>query len=333
MLDTVRIMQDAQSVGEFVTNSWRPKFWTKDGQTPLDNNKRPITNAFLNQEEWERLDAAIIARAQQKLNVWGDVVGAGLTTQGSLAEWYSKWRVASEVTAAEVTMDFETQVGEDRVDRKTYGVPVPLISKSFSIGRRELLTARASGTDLEDTEAMAATDAVTEMAEQILIDGNTDVVIQGNSIPGLRTVSARYSTSANGDFGTLSNILPTFQDLLGTMADRRYRGPFRVYMARQQYFELLDYYSDGTGDRALDRILAYPQIQSVDWNSLMTDGEFVAVQMSRDVLDIREAMSLQVMRYEHPSGQRAFFNVVMAAVPRIKTDYAGYTGIAHIDSA
>ena len=96
---------------------------------------------------------------------------------------------------------------------------------------------------------------------------------------------------------------------------------------------MLDYYSDGTGDRGIDRVLALPQIQSVDWNHLMTAGEFVVAQMTRDVVEIRQAMPLQVMRYDHPSGQRAFFVVVMAGVPRLKTDFDGYSGIAHITSA
>lgn len=332
MINTPQIMTSPQTIGEFVTNSWRPKFFDKKGQ-PLDQNKRPIANALLNREEWERLDAGIIARAKQKLNAWGDLVSSGLTSPGSLAEWYSRWRVASEMVAADVTMDFETQVDADRTERKTYGVPVPLISKTFSIGRRELLTARASGTSLETSEADAATDAVVEMAETMLIDGNTNIVIQGNSIPGYRTLSARYTTTAAGDFGTLSNVYSTFTALLSVLADRRYNGPYRVYMARTQYFEMLDYYSDGTGDRGIDRVLALPQIQSIDWNHLMTDGEFVVAQMSRDVVEIRQAMPLQVMRYDHPSGQRAFFVVVMAGVPRLKTDFAGYSGIAHITAA
>lgn len=322
-------------VNEFVTNSWRPRNWVKtNGQwLAADQNGELIANALLNREEWERLDALVLARAKQKLNAFGDAMAAGLSEPGSLAEWYSRWRVASEMTEANVTMDFETQVDEDRTDRKTYGVPVPLISKAFSIGRRELLTARAVGTPLETSEAMAATDAVTEKAEKMLIDGDTNAEIQGNTVYGFRTISGRYTTTAAGDFGTIANIYSTFTGLISKLADRRYQGPFNVYMARNQYFEMLTYYADGTEDRALDRVLRLPQIQSVDWNHLMTDGEFCVPQMSKDAFDIKMAMPLQVMRYDHPSGNRAFFVVVMAAVPRLKTDYAGYSGVAHITSA
>ena len=334
-INELQITQDPQAIGEFVTNSWRPAGWVKvNGQwMPADWNKKPIANALLNREEWEALDAAIIARAKQKLNAWGDLIAAGLTSPGSLAEWYTKWRVASEMTAADVTMDFETNVDEDRTERKTYGQPVPLISKMFSIGRRELLTARATGTALEDNEAMAATDAVTEMMEKMLIDGDTSIVIGGSAIYGYRTLSARYTASAAGDFGTLSNVYGTFTSLLSALAGYRYWGPFNVYMARAQYFEMLDYYSDGTGQRGIDRVQALPQINKVDYNDLMTAGQFCVAQMTKDVVDIRQAMPLQVMRYDHPSGNRAYFVVVAAGVPRLKTDYAGYAGIAHISSA
>lgn len=326
----LQVLNNAEDVAQFVTNSWRPAKW-KNGR-PYDRQGNLIANAFLNREEWEMLDAAIIRRARQRLNVWNDVLSAGLRSPGSLAEWYTKWRVASEVTAAEVTMDFETRIEEDRPDTKTYGVPVPIISKMFSIGRRELLTARANGTPLESMAAEEAAIAVSEKAEKMLIDGETGVVIQGSSISGLRTLSARYQGSAQGDFGTLSNIYPTFIDLITQMGALRYHGPFRVYMANAQYNEMLEVYTD-TGETAMERVLRLPKIASIEVNDLMAAGEFVAVQMDSNVLDIREAMPLQTRRWEAPNGTRMYFAVMMAAAPRLKTDYAGYSGIAHYTGA
>jgi len=323
------ILKDPDAVARLTTNTWRPHAFNKRGLA-INRQGDLITNAFLNQEEWERLDAAIIRTAARKFNAYSTIVGAGLTTRTTLAEWSSKWRVASEMTAADVTLDFETQVEGDRVDRKTYSVPVPIISKPFSIGRRELLTARANGADLETTNAEEATASVVEQAEGMLINGDTSIVIEGTSISGLRTLTARYTTTADGDFGTIANIYPTFRKLINTMHTRTYHGPFAVQMAPNQYSELLQYYSDGTGQRALDRVLALPEIQSVNYNDLMTDAEFTAVQLTNNVVDIRIALDLETRRWEAPDGSRIYFMVMMAAVPRLKTDYAGYSGIVHI---
>lgn len=333
------VLTTQQEIEDFVTNSYRPhKFdqygrpYDRDGNL-LVSNEQLRSNAYLSREEWESLDVQVIAMARQQLNAWADVEARGLTTPGSLAEWSSKWRVSSERREADVTMDFETQTEEDRTEKKTYSVPIPIISAKFSIGRRELLTARAHGTPIETDESEEASSAVTEKAENILIGGNTSIVVQGSSIPGYTTLSARYSGSAEGDFGTIDNIYPTFTGVLTTMHNRRYHGPFDVYVNATQYGEMLARYSDGTGQSALQRVEELPDIRSVKVNDLITDGEIVGVQLARRVVDIREAMALQTRQWRHPSGDRLFFVVVMAAAPRLKTDYQGYTGIFHLSGA
>jgi uncharacterized linocin/CFP29 family protein len=324
----VQVLRTREEINDFVTNSWRPL--VKDGKVLVPDGIR--ANAFLNQEEWERLDKAVIARGKQRLNAWADVMNAGLVSRTTLAEEYSKWRVASERIAAEVSMDFRTQHGEDRTDKKTYGVPIPIVSAAFSIGRRELMVARAAGSDIETFEAEEAGAAVAEKLEDMLINGETGVVVQGNDIPGFTTLAARYQGTAEGDFGTISNIYTTFLAAVTQAASERYYGPFNVYIANTQYHEMLEYYSDGTGQTPLQRVEAMPQIRSVKPNDLMTAGEFVMVQMTREVVDIREAMAMENRRWVSPDESRIHFMVMAAAVPRVKTDYAGEAGVYHYSS-
>jgi len=327
----LQILKDPSAVAAFTTNTWRPYGFNKKGFA-VNRDNELITNAFLSQEEWQKLDAAIQMTAARKFNAWSTITGAGLTSRTTLAEESSKWRVASEMTAADLTMDFETQVEGDRVDLKHFTAPLPLISKSFSIGRRELLTSRALGADLETTNAEEATKAVVEMAEKILIDGDTSIVVDSAAVYGLRTLSGRYTTTADGDFGTLSYQYETFRKWISTMHGRTFHGPWAVWLAPNQYSELLQYYTDGTGQRGLDRVQALPEIQSVNYNDMMTDGQFCAVQLTRDVVDIRIALDIETRRWESPGGGRINFVVMMAAVPRLRTNYAGYSGVVHITS-
>ena len=324
-----------ESVEEFILNSWRPAEFRNGQPYSSDGHPCPLssqdlrTNAFLQREEWEALDAAIVKRAGQRLNIYSDLIGMGLRSQGSLAEWYTKWRVEDEVTSASVSMDFETDPEGDRPDYKVYGQPVPIISKAFSIGRRELATARASGTPLDTSAAEACAAAVAEMVEQIIVDGNTDIVVNGAPIYGLQTIAGRYQLTAAGDFGTLSNIEPTFvEDFLPTMHGRRFHGPWNIYIASTQYAQLLQRY-DSTGARALGELLALPEINAIKPNDMVDAGEFLGVQMTSDVIDYREALSLETRRWEHPSRSRMFYVVCLMGVPRIKTQYGGYSGIVH----
>lgn len=337
-----RILQGNEAT-DFITNSWRPFGFNKDG-LPVDErgnlivNQRAIqANAFLNREEWEQLDSAVFEMAKQRLNAFQDVVSAGLTKRSSLSVWNSKWRVASERVQADVTMDFRTRLTQDRTDKYTYSVPLPILSAAYTLGRRELLTARANGTDLETFEAEEASAAVTERAECILLNGETSVVIAGNSIPGYRTLAARDTATAaaygGGDFGTISNIVPTFTGMLTALAAKRYYGPFKCYIHNTQYYQMLDFYSDGSGQTALERVLSLPQISSVEPNDLLaTAGDLLMVQLTRNVVDIEMALSLENRRWEAPDGSAMFFVVMMSAVPRLKTDYEGNAGIAHATS-
>ena len=333
------VTQDANEIANFITNSWRPDWWNKDG-VPVDKHGRPLvdqnklaTNAFLNQEEWQTLDKAVYARGKQRLNAYQDLVDAGLTRPSTLASVYSKWRVSSERIAADVTLDFRTRLASDRTDKKTYGVPVPIISAGYTLGRRELMVARATGQQIETFEAEEAAAAVIERAEDILVNGNTNVVVSGGSIPGYRTLAARDTGTAaaygGGDFGTITNIYKTFVGMMSALAAKRFYGPFNCYIHNTQYHEMLEVYSDGSGQTALERVEAIPAINSVKANDLMgTAGELLMVEMNSNVVDLEIAMTLENRRWESPDGSAMFFVVMMSAVPRLKTDYAGAAGIA-----
>ena len=339
-MNNVNVTHDPMAISDFITNSWRPRYWNDKG-FPVDKSNELMigaralrANAFLNREEWEVLDSAVYEMAKQRLNAYDDLVSAGLTRPSSLAAMYSKWRVASERIAADVTLDFRTRLNNDRTDKKTYGVPIPIISATYSIGRRELLSARAAGQSIETFEAEEAASAVVEKAEDILINGNTAVVVEGGSIPGYRTLAARDTDTAagygGGDFGTISNIMPTFVGMLSELAAKRYYGPFQCYIHNTQYHQMLEVYTDGSGQTALDRVQGLPQIQAVKPNDLIgTAGDLIMVQMTRNVVDLEIALTMENRRWESPDGSAMFFVVMMSAVPRIKTDYSGSAGIAH----
>jgi len=335
MEENLTINAGKTAIEDMILNSWKPAEFRNgqpygaDGHPCALSSQDLRANAFLQREEWEALDAAIVKRAAQRFSIYNDLMAAGLRSQGSVSEWYTKWRVESEVTAASVSMDFETDPEGDRPDYKVYGQPVPIISKSFSIGRRELATARASGTPLDTSAAEACGAAVAEMVEQIIVDGNTSVVVNGAPIYGLQTITGRYAPTAEGDFGTLSNIEPTFvEDFLPTMHTRRFHGPWNIYLHPTQYGELMQRY-DSTGDRALGELLELPEINVIKPNDLVDAGEYIGIQMTSDVIDYREALSLETRRWDHPSGSRMFYVVLLMGVPRIKTQYDGYVGVVH----
>jgi len=332
---------DAQVItnDSIIANSWRPYGFDEKGR-PVDEvghilaSERELrTNSFLTREEWERLDKAVFAMGKQRLNAYADVVSAGLVNNTSLAEEYTKWRVASERIAADVTMDFRTRRTQDRTDKKTYGQPLPIVSAEFTIGARELQVQRSFGTPIETFEAEEAAAAVSEKLEDILVHGHTGIVVNGTPIYGYTTLGARDTNSAagygGGDFGTISNIRPTFLGMLTALAAKRYYGPFACYIANTQYWQMQARYTDGSDLTALQSVQSIPEISFVKPNDLLADGVLLMVQLTRNVVDLQVAMTMQTRKWESPDGSASFYLVMAAATPRLKTDYAGYAGIAH----
>jgi uncharacterized linocin/CFP29 family protein len=314
-----------------ISNTRRPRF--RVNARPDE----PAVNSILLKREWEALDSAVVRSYRIRLNAVGDLRGAGLTSNTTLAEMASMWRVGSERARPDVTMDGRTRVTRDRTDRKTHSVPLPIIATEYEINMRELMASRAAGADLDTYEAEEAAQAIAEEQERILFDGNSDIIVQGDQIYGYTNHPDRLSDTASnfggGDFGTLGNGYATFLGAVRQMAGNRYYGPFMVYMHNTQYHELLEYQDDGTGDLQLDRILRLPQIQGVKINDVVSAGEVVMVQMDRNVVDLRIAMELENREWDAPDGSATFYKVMVAQVPRLKPDYRGNLGVCHITSA
>ncbi len=305
----------------------------------VTNSRRPITkgevvtNSFLDKREWARLDERIVAMVKLRLNGVTDLRQRNLVRMTTLAEMLSQWRVASERVAASVNMDGRSVAQRDSVDKKVYGVPVPIIRADYTIGRRELLASRAAGAPIDVTEASEAGASVAETAENILFNGAPNITVNGNGVFGYTTLAARTTNTAagfgGGDFGTVSNIQPTFLGMISALAAKRYHGPFGCYIAPAQYIQMLSTYTDGSGQTALDRVESLPQIEFIKPADMLADGALTMVQLTPDVVELVVGLELDNREWESPDGSELHFAVMMAAAPKLVTDYSGNAGIAH----
>ena len=307
--------------------------WAQRWIPVLQNDKAIVANSFLDKREWAELDRTIFEMVKLRRNAVQDLLDRNLTKRTTLAELLSQFRMASERIRPSVNMDGRSRADRDRTDRVVRAVPIPIIRTDYEIGRRELLASRKLGSPLDTFEAGEAAMAVAEEQERMLFNGNTTVVVQGSSIPGYTTLAARDTGTAaaygGGDFGTISNIPDTFLGMLAALAAKRYHGPFACYIAQAQWHEMLQTFTDGSGQTALARVLELPQIETIKPSDFLAAGNLTMVQMTSNVVDIAIGMDIENREWEHPDGQSLNFAVLAASAPRLKTDYAGNAGIAH----
>ncbi len=316
------------SKGEFVVNE-RGFVRVKGGPRNI------VTNSVLRKDEWEELDRAVVAAQRDRLNFVTRLRARGLVRPlGSIGTLTSQWNVASEMTRAQVSLTGQGIPDQDRQDFLLKGVPVPVISKEFQIGERELQASRRLGNGLDTTYAYEASRVVAEEEERLVIDGNITIKLNNDVIYGIRTHPDINTGTAVGDFGTLSNIFDSYLDMLTAADAAGFFGPFEVWIYGTQYIEMMNVYTDGSGQSAMRRVLdSIPAIDAIHPCDWISDGQVMLVQMTQNVVDLAEYATGMVVEWSSGDGMTHFFRIMSIATPRVKSDYAGNSGIVYYTGA
>lgn len=329
-------LSNTQAGQDLITNTFRPYVDEKTGRAykydPV--SKQIVANSRLDAGEWQLFDSQIAEMARVRMPGIAHLRSAGLVRGGiDLGVLEIKKRIQSERRPANIRMDTESQVDNDRVDRKVITVPLPVISTAYKIGERELRASRNAGVPLDTTEARESAQSVAETLEGILFKGTTEITINGNAVKGyLNATGALSETASNaggGDFATADNPYKTVVGVLGLLDARRYRGPFMIYLNSVQYYETLALRSN-TDTRQIDLIRALPEIRGVEISPHVDAGTMLVVQMTPDVVELYEAFSLQNREWENPNRSAFHAQVMTVAVPMVQYNYASQTGIAII---
>lgn len=292
-------------------------------------------NSALRKYEWEELDTAIVAAATAPLNMTQRFINAGLVRPlGGLGTLIAQYNKVSETSGANVSLSGTGSGQKDLVDFDIAGVPVPVIFKEFEINERYLQSSRLLGNGIDVTNAQAAARVVGEKIEDMLINGDSNINLNGSTIYGITSHPNRNTGSATGDWGTISNIVSTVASMTTAAKADNYRGPYGLFVADTQYDQAAQsFYTDGSGQSGLDRILRLPNISFVDSSAWLDDGEAVLVNLSRDVVELAyipnyfPATNLEWMSGD---GMATMFKVMAVFAPIVKADYAGRSGIVHI---
>ena len=292
------------------------------------------TNALLLPEEWKEIDASVQDVARANLNGIGDLRQYGLVHPlGGLGTIISQYNQLSDMEDAEVDMSGVTPGRQDRVEYTPVSLPVPVIHKDFSLNIRHLEASRRLGDALDTTESRVATLKVIEKQEDLLFNGAA-FKVSGNAIYGYTNHPNRNTVVALGDFGTISNIYPTINAMVAAAEADNYNGPYGIYVSRNQYAEMREIYSDGSGQSAMQRCLdSIPQLRFIKPSSKLTDGSLVLATLVRDVVDLAVAQDIVPVEWETVGGLVMNFIVMCCLVPRVKSDAEGHSGIVHCTGA
>ena len=307
----------------------------RTGEVQLQTTRGLTTNSLLLKDEWEDLESTVIEAARKPLVVVQDLQSAGLVkSHGSIGVLMSEWGMRSEMTPAESSMTGRQRADRDRAEYKLQGVPIPVISKEFEIGDRELEAARRMGTSLNLENAMEATRVVSEYLENMAIAGDASINFGGSKILGITNYTDAITDTATnwggGDWGTAGNALSTVTGMIIALQEtNNHYGPYHLLVPSTQYNEVAFSYLSADNDRTeLNRIEDIPSIAVVRQVPFMTAGTVALVQWDRDVVEWGQTWDTRVIEVPAPLVMSTIFRVVAIQTMRCKSRYDGKSGIA-----
>lgn len=288
-----------------------------------------VANATLRKDEWEIVDARVNDVLRQRLTIIDDLRGMGLVTPVSVGTILRVTERLSDFDAADVSYDGDTDPQMDRPQFQKTVIPVPVVSKDFQIGFRQLDASRRRGEPLDVTAAGVAARKVRDQLQNLVANGFTggpgpgDNATGGTTIPGLTTAANRLTVTLNNHWDvTNGDPIGDTVRMLETAYASELFGPFYMYVPKNYWGPLQqDYILSGTNKIStqtyLDRILSFVDIKAVRPLDSLANNNVCLVQMTEDVIDLTEAQVVTTVQWEK-SPFVTKFRVMSIAGPHIK---------------
>lgn len=290
------------------------------------------TNALLREDEWKRIDDAVLMVARERLRGIDDLRSAGLTRDlGGLGVIIAEYEKVSDMEPAEQNLAGVSEGREDIPEYTIAGVPVPITHKDFRVNIRHLEASRTRGSSIDVTAAEIAARKVAEALEDMLFNGSS-VRIGTNTLPGYRNFADRITGSVSAAWNgtaTGEQMVADVIAMIGAAEAANFFGPFVLYVATGTMTYLREDFKTNSDKTVLQRMLEIDALSDVRHSGRMTAGEVLLVQLTSDVIDLPVGQDLTTVEWDSKGGMQMHFKVMAAMAPRLKSDANGNTGIVH----
>lgn len=326
--------------GRLNVNARRP-FINERGESVIVANAAGDTvksnaPALLQYDEWKDIDRTVIDVAVKRLVGIKDLMSKGLThSLGSIGNTISLWDRASDMTPANVSMDGIREGEEDTQAFQTAQVPVPIVHKDFRLNLRRLAASRTFGEGLDVTQAAVAGRLVAEKSEDMLFAGSS-IVVDGSAIYGYTTFPDRNTATLTLSWTAASKtgvqMVNDVKAMLALLRADSFYGPYVLYVPGTYEGVLDNDYNPSTSDTRTvrQRIMQLSGIEGIQVVDRLADANLILVQMDRNTVDLAIAQDISTVQWQEKGGMQEFFKVMAVWVPRMKSDYDGKCGIAHM---
>lgn len=294
------------------------------------------TAGVLRKDEWVHFDNQLVEEALLRFTGVADLIAAGLTRSvpNSMGKTIYEYEKMTDMQPATVSLDGTSQTDYDRQEFELANLPLPITHKDFFLNLRTLTASRTNGEPLDVTQVRSAGRLVAEKQEEMLFLGGK--TFGGSTIYGYTTHPDRNLASfgTNGNWvqtaKTGENILDDVITLIrAAEADRMY-GPYWLYISRNSNTKLDNDFKANSDKTIRDRLLQVAGLSAIRVSDMLPDNNLVLVQPTSDVVVWVQGEPLQTVQWDIQGGFRINFKAFSIAVPLVRSDSQGRSGIVHM---
>lgn len=278
--------------------------------------------------EWDR-DGVMIQR--DVLAVYNDLVSVARPINiGKMLHFFQQ---VSDSGEANISLDGRSKARNDQQEYSYVGTPIPIVDSQFGYGWRQMAAAQTEGVSLDTAGRLNATRKVAEKLEDIVINGDSNIVVGGSQLYGLSNHPKRNTRSTGVTLASATGV----QWLGEVVATLKLIQADNIYSPVTLYVNWADWFYASTTDYAtnypktiLERLLETPGLAAIVPASKVPANDIIGVVKSREYVELLSAMPLSVRAQFRANPEDDYNFVVMAAAAlEIKYDANDQCGIAY----
>ncbi len=285
-------------------------------------------------DSWRRLDSRATAIQRDVLAVFNTLSAASQTPVdiGDLVSYFPQVSDSGEVT---VTMDGRQTGRSDQALVKYAGTPIPIIASEARFGWRQAAVNRKGSISLDQITIENHLRKAAEKLEDMVLNGDANVVVGGQTIYGLRNHPNRNTGSHTFTLSsaTGANWLAAFSQAINLLIGDNAFGRVTVFLNYGDYvYASINEFVAGYPKTILQRLREIEQVANIVPASKVPASNIIGVAglETGGWGSILSAMPLSSRPKNRLNTEDDYVvSVMAAAAPQFRTDYSGQMPVAH----
>lgn len=294
--------------------------------------------ATLRKQEWEHIDAEVLAVAKPRLKLvnWLRSKGMVYNLPNALGNPVFQSETRSDISPARISMDALAGGDNDRPEYNMVNLPIPVISKEFEINARQIAASRngpagaGSASPLDTTTLELATRQVVEMAEKFVAGTYGTYSFGGGTAYGLINSPARVTMTfrdpATGGW-VPEYMFDDVAAMIAALVNLNHYGPYKVWYGTGLTATMMKRFNAFDGTPLQTKIAELPNVSGVEQADYIPGKRIVVCQETKDTARLVFGMDVSTLQWQSKGGLLASYIVMAIMVPQIRADAVGNTGI------